>query len=61
MFSEDLMKYISSLKNCHTTCGKRDKNYKKNTKNLVQFLILSVIVDFWIEIGVRIPNFYKIR
>ena len=29
MFSEDLIKYILSLKNCNTVRKKRNKNYKK--------------------------------
>ena len=32
MFSEELIKYILSLKNCNTTCKKWNKNYKKKEK-----------------------------
>ena len=59
VFSEDLIKYIWSLKYCSSTFEKRDKNYKTKKKYLIQILFLLFQIDFWVEIRVRVPNFYK--
>ena len=57
MFSEDLIKYIWSLEYCSTTFEKRDKNYK--TKKNIFDSNFILVIDFWVEIRVRVPNFYK--